>query len=278
MNENRILVIGATGNVGRQVVAELVWTGQAVRALARDPDRADLPGDVEVVRGDLADPETVRAAAKGVDAVFLMWPFFDTSAAPAVLDALDGRVVYLSAEDTRTEPGGPIEFHRQMERLVRRTAPEWTILRPGGFATNTLMWADQIRAGGVVRWPYAAATRTLIDERDIAAVAARALTEAGHHGATYVLSGPEPLTQADQVRIIGEAIGRPARFEEIAPEVARGQLIAKGWPEVFADGTLQAWANMVDTPESVSPTVREVTGQPARSFRDWALHHAEDFR
>lgn len=279
------LVIGATGKVGRQVVNELTNAGAAVRALARAPASAGLPQRVEVVRGDLTDPAGLDACLDGVEAVFLVWPLTTAEAAPPVLEAIGGharRIVYLSSMSVRddlAEQADPISgFHAEMERLIEASGLEWTFLRAGGFASNTLGWAPQIRAGGVVRWPYGAATRSLIHERDIAAVAARTLTGDGHGGARYVLTGPESLTQVEQVRLIGEAIGHPLRFEEIPPREARGELLANGWPTLFADGALEAWAAMAREPEPVTTTVAEVTGAPARTFRQWALDHAADFR
>jgi uncharacterized protein YbjT (DUF2867 family) len=294
-----ILVTGATGHVGRQVVSQLLYTSAAVRALARTPSSAGLPSSVEVVRGDLSDPDTLNACLVGVEAVFLMWPFPTAKAAPAVLDAVSKharRIVYLSAmsvrDDLERQSTLISAFHADIEHLIEQSGLEWTILRPSGFATNILLWAPQIRADGVVRWPYGAAARSLIHERDIAAVAVRALTEDGHAGAKYVLTGPESLTQVEQVHIIGEVIGRSLRYDEIPPVAAR-KLLLTSWgvpsfvarllpantrPRRMVDGALDAWAKMVTEPERVSPAVEEVTGKPARTFREWAIDHESSFR
>jgi uncharacterized protein YbjT (DUF2867 family) len=128
-----------------------------------------------------------------------------------------------------------------------------------------------------VRWPYAAAARSLIDERDIAAVAVRALTENRHGRATYVLSGPATLTQAEQVQAISEAIGRPLRFEEVSPDDVRPALVESLGGESFADGALQTWVAFVDQPERTTAVVENVIGRPAHSFPEWARHHADDF-
>lgn len=277
--QRQILVTGATGKVGRHVVRQLLRSGTAtVRALARDPEAAELPAGVEVVRGDLAVPATLDDALRGVDAVFLLWPFMTADGAPEVIDAIArhaDRVVYLSA--TSADDG----FWGQIEKLIEKTRLEWTFLRPGGFMSNTLLWADQIR-GGVVRWPYGAMARPLIDEADIAAVAVRALTADGtgngHAGKTYVLTGPERVSQVQQVQIIGEAIGRPVRWEEITPADARERLVAAWGNASFADHALAAWAAMIEAPESVTTTVEQLTGRAAGSFRDWARNHADAFR
>lgn len=280
-----ILVTGATGRVGGQAVAQAHAAGAPVRALVRDPARADFPAGVEVVRGDLADPVTLGAAFAGVSDVFLVWPLPTADTAPAVLEAaITGgvrRVAYVSAwgasDDPDEEPQGILGFHTAIERLLRASPLEWTLLRAGGFAANTLYWAAQIRAGDVVHAPYAQAGRSLIHEADVAAVGVHALTHDGHAGATYHLTGPETLTQADQVRTIGEALGRPLRFEESPPSVAREAYVAAGLPPSFADGILQAHAALVTHPEPVTPTVAEVTGRKARTFAEWARDHAADF-
>jgi uncharacterized protein YbjT (DUF2867 family) len=183
------------------------------------------------------------------------------------------RIVYLSAAAAADQPDS---FWATVERLVE--GAQWTFLRPTGFATNTLMWADQIRSGDVVRWPYRAAVRSLIHERDIAAVAVRALAEDGHGGAQYVLTGPATLTQAEQVHAIGAAIGRPLRWQELPREAARKLLADAMGDPVFAEAALDSWAEFVTRPEPVTSTVRDVTGVPARPFGQWAADHADDFR
>nr|WP_216853660.1 NAD(P)H-binding protein [Phytoactinopolyspora halotolerans] len=230
--------------------------------------------------GDLTQPDALDAALDGVDAVFLLWPLFTTEAAPAAVGAIARharRVVYLSAMSGNGDER-PDGFWGEIEELIERSGVEWTFLRGGGFATNLLGWADQIRTDGVVRWPYGGAGRSLIHEADIADVAVRALLDDGHTGRTYSLTGPEVVTQAEQVRIIGEAIGREVRWEELPPDGARKQLLAEWGDEGYVDTALRAWADMVDNPEPVTDTVEQVTGRPARTFRQWAIDHADDFR
>jgi uncharacterized protein YbjT (DUF2867 family) len=271
--ESVTFVIGATGKVGRQVVSGLLERGDPVRALARDPAGADLPADVEVVPGDLSDPESLDGRPEGAEAVFLVWPFFSAEGADQVVPALAaraGRIVYLSAEAARRRPDA---FWALVERAIEGSGTEWTFLEPTGFAANTLGWADQIRESGVVRWPYGRAARSLIHESDIADVGVRALTEDGHAGSRYVLTGPEALTQIEQVREIGTAIGRTLRWEELSREDAERELAGQ-----VPDTALDTWAGFVEEPEVVTSTVQEVTGRPARSFAEWARDHADDFR
>jgi uncharacterized protein YbjT (DUF2867 family) len=279
-----VMVIGATGNVGRQVVSQLLAAGAAVRALTGDPAAAGLAGDVDVVCADLSAVDTLDACVKGGEAVFLVWPFLTDDGAPAILDTLARhvrRIVYLSSLGVRDElerQADPInQFHAELEQLIEQTALEWTFLRSAGFASNALWWAPQIRTDGVVRGPYGAALRPSIHERDIAAVAVRALTGDGHAGAKHLLTGLQALTQVEQVRTIGEAIGRPLHYQEISREAARQQLLT-ALPPAVVDGILDAHARFVTQPEPVLPTVERLTGTPARTFREWPVDHADDFR
>ncbi|GAA3430600.1 SDR family oxidoreductase [Kutzneria kofuensis] len=276
-----ILVTGATGRVGGSALTQLLDRGVAVRALVRDPERAAVPEGVEVVRGDLADPAGLRPALDGVDSVFLVWPTVAADhAAPATIAEIAKharRVVYLSANGvTADATDGILGSHAMLERLIEDSGVEWTFLRPGGFAANALGWAPQIRAEGVVRWIHGAARRSLIHERDIAAVGVRALTEDGLVGARPVLTGPESISQVEQARAIGRAIGRAVRFEEVPDEVARRAIFAD-LPAPVVDGILAAHAAMVANPEPVNDMVERLTGRPARTFADWAVDHAADF-
>ncbi|MCP2323846.1 uncharacterized protein YbjT (DUF2867 family)/ketosteroid isomerase-like protein [Hamadaea flava] len=276
------LIIGATGNVGRHVTASLAGSGLPVRALTRNPDSAGLPDGVQVVAGDLTDTESLRTALDGVDSVFLLWPFHSADgAAPAIetIAKYARRVVYLSAFSVRDDVSPPENgVWGEVEDLIRRSGVEWTFLRAGGFATNTLGWAQQIRSGDVVRAPYGGAQRSLIHEADIAAAAVAVLTGDGHAGRSHVLTGPATVSQADQVRIIGETIGRPLRFDEQPPEEARAQMVANWGDEAFVDKALGHWASIVTAPEPVVDTVERLTGRPARTFADWAADHAAHFR
>ncbi|WP_406730814.1 SDR family oxidoreductase [Streptomyces sp. NBC_01794] len=277
------LVTGATGKVGRHVVHQLLAEGESVRALTRSPDGARLPAGAEVVGGDLTRPDTVEPALEGVSALFL---FPSPGTAGPILRAAGERgvrrVVMLSSSSVEYTTDGAdnaiVAYHKEIEHEVETSGLEWTLVRPCGFAVNTLQWAPQIRAGGVVRGPYAEAEMALIDERDIADVATQVLRTDGHVGAKYVLTGPEPFTQTEQARRIGEAVGRPVRYEEVPPAVAREQMIRNRVPADLADMTLRFQAGRAGVPAEISPTVEEVTGRPARTFDQWAADHAAHFR
>lgn len=285
MSQPTIVVTGATGNVGRRLVPLLLDAGASVRAVTRDPDSAGLPSGVAAVRADLLKPSGLDAAFAGADAVFLVWPATSAEGAGPVVDAIARharRVVFLSALGVPdADPAGAAPaglFHARVEWLVRRAGLEWTFLRAGGFATNTLGWAEEIRSSGTVTWVYAEAGRSLIHEADIAAVAARALVEDGHVGARYELTGPAVVTQAEQVRLIGEAIGREVSWVELSEEDARARMRELGWAPEFIDGGLAHWASIVSDPEPVTDTVEQVTGAPARPFAQWTHDHANAFR
>ncbi|MEU7298140.1 NAD(P)H-binding protein [Streptomyces exfoliatus] len=283
MTQPRILVAGATGRVGGAVVAQLHAAGVPVRALVRG--EADFPEGVQAVRGDLGDPASLGAALEGVDAVFLVWPFLSAEGASDVIDAIGKRarrVVYLSSAGVGSgeeEPGEAITaFHAELERLVEASGLEWTALRPTGFASNTLGWAEEVRTTGAVRAPLARLARPLIHEADIAAVAVQALTTDALLGARPLLTGPELVTQERQVALIGEAIGRPVRFDEITLAEAAEKMKAAGYPAELVKAVLPVQAKMLDNPEPVNGEVERVTGTPARTFQEWAVDHATDFR
>lgn len=267
----KTLVIGATGQVGRPLVAELVARGVAVRALVRRPASADLPVGVEVVAGDLTSLASVAAAASGVDRVFLVWPFTTSSGFEALLDALGDvrRLVYLSS-------AGSVPFHDEVEALIAASGLEWTFLRPSGFAANTLGWAAGIQAGEV-RLPYGAAARSLIDERDIAAVGVRALLSPGHEGKAYELSGPVALTQLEQVETIASVLGREVRFVELTPEEGRALFRAAWGDSPYVDGAIAGLAQWVHTPERTTSVVADILGRPAIPFREWVEANAHRF-
>jgi uncharacterized protein YbjT (DUF2867 family) len=282
---NHILVIGGTGTVGRQVVSRLAATGAQVRALARNPDAARLPPRVEVVRGDLTLPETLDRCLDGIDAVFLVWTAPPTAVGPALerIAKHARRIVFLSAPLKTAHPlfqqPSPLRaMVEQIERLIDTSGLRWTFLRPGMFAANALSWwAPQIRAGNIVRWPYLAAPTAPIDERDIAAVAVRALCEDGHGGAEYVLTGPQSLSQFEQVATIARVIGRSLRIEEISPDDARRELLTI-MPLSAVNMLLQAWAAAIGQPAHLTSTVAEITGARSKTFLEWTTDNAAEFR
>jgi uncharacterized protein YbjT (DUF2867 family) len=273
----KIFVTGATGTVGRHVVERLVTAAVDVRALTRRPDNAGLPTAVEVVGGDLENTESLAPAFDGVDRMYLLAAGDTRQVVDLAKKAGVRRVVVLSSASAGFENDSDDEFHRGAECAVEDSGLEWTHVRPGMFAANLLDWSDAIRAEGVAKAPYGAARQSPVHELDIAAVAATALLADGHDGKIYTLSGPEALTKTEQVAAIGQAIGRDIRFEELTPEQWR-QHVKEEMPPFVIDWLLGLWAQTVDNPEPVLPTVQEVLGRPARTVAEWAADHAESFR
>jgi uncharacterized protein YbjT (DUF2867 family) len=279
-----VLVTGGTGRIGQGVVDLLLDGGVPVRVLTRRPEAVTtLPPNVDVVTGDLTAPESLDAALQGVGAVFLVWTAPPTTA-PAVVERLAAsaqRVVFLSAPHQTPhpffqQPNPMAVLFAEIERLLAASGLETTIIRPGMFASNTLLWwANAIRADSVVRWPYGAAETAPVDDRDVAAVAARTLYQDGFAGGDYVLTGPEALSQVEQVKIIGDVLERPITFEELSPDEFRAETQGS-WPRPVVDMLLAAWGATMGTPAYVTSTVSDILGS-ARSFRQWVVDHRSAF-
>ncbi|MEV0752521.1 NAD(P)H-binding protein [Streptosporangium sp. NPDC050280] len=279
-----VLVTGATGRIGRAVVDLLTDADVPVRALVRRSESAaTLPADVEIATGDLTVPESLDAALHAVSTVFLVWTAPPQTAA-AVVDRLAAhaqRVVYLSAPHRTPhpffrQPNPMAALHAEIEELIAATGLDSTIVRPGMFASNALFWwSAAIRGEGVVRWPYGAAETAPVDDRDVAAVVARILREDGHAGGDYVLTGPESLTQAEQVSVIGDVLGRRLTFEELAPDDFRRETPEASRPAV--DMLLAAWNATMGRPAYVTSTVSDLLGRPVRTFRQWVTDHTASF-
>ncbi|WP_327141749.1 SDR family oxidoreductase [Nocardia sp. NBC_01327] len=280
-----ILVTGATGTVGRAVIDRLRVLGTPVRALVRRPETANLPADIDVVRGDLGAPESLAAALDGVDSVFLLSagpeiPVHDANVAAAAIRAGVRHLVKLSSgragDEAATDPIPA--WHRAGEQAVRASGIDWTMVRPLGFMSNALHWAPGIRAVDTVRAPYGQGRIAVVDPEDIAAVAVAALTETGHAGRIYTLSGPQALAPGEQTGILAEVLGRPLRYEEISAAEAHTALLGFGVAPDMADAIMSLRATALESFTSVvHPSVEEVTGRPPRSFAEWATAHRAEF-
>ncbi|MFJ4468325.1 SDR family oxidoreductase [Streptomyces sp. NPDC089424] len=280
-----VLVTGATGRIGRLVTDRLLDAGVPVRALTHRAEAvATLPTKAEVFTGDLTVPESLDPALQGVGAVFLVWTAPPRTAA-AVVERLAAHVrhVVLLSSPHRTphpffqQPNPMAALHADIERLIAATGLTSTIIRPGMLASNALAWwAPAIRAGEVVRWPYGAAETAPVDDRDVAAVVARTLGQDAHAGGDYVLTGPESLTQAAQVGVIGDALGNRIVFEEMTPDEFRS--LAEGTaPRSVVDMLLAAWSAAVGQPAYLTTAVADVLGTAPRTFHQWAADHAAAF-
>ncbi|MEV5980234.1 NAD(P)H-binding protein [Streptomyces sp. NPDC052114] len=281
-----IVVTGATGNVGRALVGRLAADGVPVRALTRDPARAHLPEDADVARLDPSEPATLAPLFTGARGLFLHLHAVGEHGehTTALLDAARAggvrHVVVLSSaiiEDGADETHPIHVVHTALETAVREAGFDWTFLRPGAFATNSLQWAPQIRAGDTVRGPFAQAVTTPIHEDDIAAVAARAFLDDGHQGAVHRLTGPEAITTEQQIHAIGAALGTPLRFTELPPQEVGPELFPHVPPQMLP-AILASFAAAVGAEPEITTTVETVTGRPARTFEEWARDHKDDFR
>ncbi len=273
-----ILVTGATGTIGSDVVRQLAGRGAKVRALTRDPAKAQLPAGVEVVRGDYGDPASLDAASAGATAVFLLRPpgpdeGQDAALVAAARAAGADRLVKLSAIATGEPDSGPSgSWHVAGERAVRDSGLAWTVLRPSSFASNTLTWLQALRAGEPVPNMTGDGASGVIDPCDIAEVAVRSLLDAGHAGRTYTLTGPEAITVPGQAAVLAEVLGRPVPTRDLSPDETRAFLrTAWGMDETRADGVLTGLAFVRAGGNAVlTEDVAEVLGRPARTFRTWA--------
>jgi uncharacterized protein YbjT (DUF2867 family) len=260
----RALVTGATGKAGRATVRALLERGVEVRALVRDPTAAQLPGEVELVRGDLSDP---AGAFTGVEVVHLLSGFADADTAKIAQHAGVRRVSLLWAG-----------YRGPVEEAFAATDLEWTALQPASFLGNTLVWADALRDHGDVAEPFVDVAETMVHEGDVGAVSAAVLVECGHVRRTYELTGGAPVTVRDRVEALADALGRELRLTELSEAEARRRWLAEGYDAALVD-TLVAWQQRpVAEATRVSPDVERVLGRPPLSMADWIPEHLPAFR
>ncbi|MFJ4714510.1 NAD(P)H-binding protein [Streptomyces sp. NPDC088785] len=275
------VLIGATGTVGRQVMDLLLRRGAEIAAVTRDP-AARLPDGVRPVVGDPSRPDTLTDWPRRTGGVLLSPRAAGRATGELLaLGAARGaeRAVVLSSATVRHPAGHRrfVEEFKAVEEAVRLSGTPWTFLRCADFDANALAWAPQIRAGGVVRGAHPGATTSPLHERDIAEVAVRALTEDGLAGRAPVLTGPDPLDQRDKVRLIGAAVGRTLRFEDVSPARVRQTMLAQGLPEDVPDRLLGSLADHAVEAGPATRTVEQLLGHPARSFATWAVENAAAF-
>jgi uncharacterized protein YbjT (DUF2867 family) len=281
-----IVVTGATGHVGGELLTQLAAEGRPTRAMTRRPDLLHPPAGVEVVYGDAEDPASLDDAFAGADRVFLMSaqvigtaerPTHDIAMVEAANRAGVTHVVKLSVYSggDRDDPIG--RWHREAEAAVTESGMRWTLLRPGRFASNALQWAPMIRRGDTVHLAFASRPAASIDPADIAAVAAEALTTDDHYGSAYQLSGPEALTPRQELAALAAALGRPLHPVELPVETAKAGMLRSGMPEPVVDAIMVRTLDSDDGTE-VLPTVSEVLGRPPTTFAQWVDAHTEMFR
>ncbi|WLQ42340.1 NAD(P)H-binding protein [Streptomyces laculatispora] len=282
-----IVVTGATGNVGRPLVQALAAAGLEVTAVSRNATADSSPGTgaVRHYRADLASLGSLRPALDGADALFL----HDTGAGAQLLevrDILDAaraggvrRIVLLSSQGVATRPqsGSHGGVGRSLEEAVRQSGTQWTILRPGGFASNAYAWADSVRTHRTAAAPFGDVGLPVIDPSDIAEVAAAALYEGGHAGRTYELTGPALSTPRQRARTLADVLGEPIAFIEQSRDEARTQM-RQFMPEAVVGTTLAILGDPTPAEQRISPTTEQLLGRPARTFAEWAGRNIEAFK
>lgn len=278
-----IVVTGATGNIGRPLVKNLIAAGRTVTAVSRGAS-APLPvgAGLTAVRADLADPDSLVPALEGADALFLLvHGSGDGLDATTILGAAKAagvrRLVLLSSVAAGTRPGlSAYDGFRALEDAVTGSDLEWTILRPGGFHSNSLAWAPSVAAQRTVFAPFGDIALPSVDPADLADVAAAALLDPRHAGQIYVLAGPS-ISPRDRAAALAAALGEPVTFVEISRAQAREQMV-RWMPASIADDTLTVLESPTAEESTVGPDLAAVLGRPGRTFAVWARDNIGAFR
>jgi uncharacterized protein YbjT (DUF2867 family) len=275
-----IVVTGATGNVGRTLVRILVEQGHEVTAISRRISDGDVPPGVRAIAADLSQPSADLPSA--ADAVFLLvggdLMMAGDPARVVTPFAAYGKIVLLSSQGVATRPDSLShgQAFAAFEQAVMDSGTDWTILRPGGFASNAYAWASSIKAARTIAAPFGDIGLPVIDPDDIA-VAATTLTQPGHSKAIYELTGPTPTTPRQRAAAIGDAIGEPVTLIDQTREEARAQMLTF-MPAPVADTTLDILGTPTTREQTVSPDVEKILGRAPATFGDWARRNAAAFR
>ncbi|WP_409235596.1 SDR family oxidoreductase [Streptomyces sp. PA5.6] len=278
-----IVVTGATGNVGRPLTQALTEAGEQVTAVSRHA--AAMPHGVRHMVADLSEPADLAPALDGAKALFLLLSgdlhALDARPADLIDLAVDSgvrRVVLLSSQGVATRPLGPTRVAmRGLENALRRSGLDWAVLRPGGFASNALAWAESIRTQGMAAAPFGDVGVPVVDPADIAEVAAACLLGDRHTGEIYELTGPEVITPRQQAAALATALGSPVRFHELTRDEAKAAM-TRAVPPELADDTLDIIAAPTPAELRISPDVERVTGRAPRSFDSWVARNIAAFR
>jgi uncharacterized protein YbjT (DUF2867 family) len=283
-----ILITGASGNVGHNVMKLLMEKGEDIRLSSRNPESAGFPAGIETVTIDLTKPETLEPALKGIKQVFLYTkPDGVNEFVQEAVKAGVEKIVLLSSLSASFPPGEGQErnetnafnanIHLTVENAIEGSNLTWCFLRPGAFATNSLNWTKPIKFQGKVSLPYPMAHSTPIHEMDIAEVAVKALTGNELDRTKLMMTGPESITQKQQIEAISKAIGKDIIIEEITPDEARTQMSKYISPQ-YIEMMLSYQAKAVNKPGTVYPEYEKIMGKPSRTFSQWANDHADDFK
>ena len=278
-----ILVTGANGHIGRELVPQLLEAGECVRVLVRDSNKvAHLDERVERAVGDLNQPESLAAAMQGVDRIFLVT--FETQQDVNVIEKAKqagvSRIVKLSSLEATDHEIQIGKWHFEREELIRASGLDCTFLRPGMFMGNLAeWWGDSIKQQGAVYFPGGKGKVAAVDPRDVAAVAARVLTQSGHNGQSYELTGSELLSMGEMVQVIAKALGKPLSYKDIPPFAAKMFMLKNGMDKKLVNALMEMMAYLRKNKGAVvTDTVEQILGRPPRSFEAWCNEHVDLFR
>jgi uncharacterized protein YbjT (DUF2867 family) len=287
--QNTILVLGATGNIGSQVVKQLAAAGANVRAAVRSPRKAEaLKGEgVSLVEFDTDKPETVEAAFQGVDKAFFLTPLvpdmveLSANLVEVATKAGVKHIVKSSGMGAEVEPGITLtRWHRAAEKAIEASGIAYTFVRPNGFMQNYANFSGStIKTQNAFYLPVGDGKVSYIDARDIASVAVAALTQEGHEGKAYEVTGPEALSNEEIAEIITQVVGRKINYVDVSDDAARSEMKQSGMPDVVVDATMELYGlYKAGYASEVTPAVEQVTGKTAISFEQFAKDYADGFQ
>jgi uncharacterized protein YbjT (DUF2867 family) len=278
-----ILIIGSTGHIGKELVPQLLQSEQHLRVLVRDEQRvADLDPSIERAVGDLNDLESLTYAMRGVERVFLVT--LTTQQDLNVLEAAKRtgvkHIIKLSTMEASEHKIAIGKWAFEREELIRASGLNWTFLRPGMFMSNSIgWWAATIKSQGAVYFPGGKGKVAPVDSRDIAAVAALALTQPGHNGQIYELTGSELLTVREMVGIISRALGKSLRYTDIPPFVAKFWMSKSGMNKRMVNALMEMLKSLRrNEGANATDTIQRLTGRPPRTFEEWCRENVDAFR
>jgi uncharacterized protein YbjT (DUF2867 family) len=282
-----ILVTGPTGAIGTELVKQLLESGEKFRVLVRDPSKvAFLQGKAEIAQGDLKKPETLKPAMQGIDHLFLLTIDQETSSDLNVLNAAKAagkpHVVKISTNFVENQAqAGVGVWHAEKEKVLKESGLAWTMLRPDAFMSNTLRWAGTVKGQGAVYYATGAGKTCQIDPYDIAAAAKAALTQAGHEGKAYDLTGPEKVSTAEQIEILGKVLGKALKAVEVSVEIAVENML-RVRPDMsprLVEAQKLMLSAIRDGQYARQPTdaVQKLSGRAPRSYQTWCEAHKAAF-